>query len=81
MMGSTREHLVPQRMMSMARDLPTALIRRCVPPMPGITPSVTSGCACTADMIMQPLAHHSQQQGTALLSLLRYHAHFQVIMD
>ncbi len=39
-----RMHLVPQRMMSMARALPMALMRRCVPPMPGMTPSDTSGC-------------------------------------
>jgi hypothetical protein len=30
--------------MSIALALPTSLVRRWVPPMPGMTPSVISGC-------------------------------------
>ena len=37
-------HLTPHRMTSMALLLPMALISRCVPPMPGMTPKLTSGC-------------------------------------
>ncbi len=42
----------------MARLLPTARVRRCVPPMPGMTPSVISGCAarrfgrCTNQLVL-----------------------------
>ena len=41
------EYLSPVRIISMALDLPTALISLCVPPMPGITPSWISGCSKT----------------------------------
>lgn len=37
-------HLSPVRIISMALLLPTALISRWVPPMPGMTPSEISGC-------------------------------------
>ena len=34
----------PVRIISMALALPTARVSRCVPPMPGMTPSLISGC-------------------------------------
>src|SRR3954465_6551636 len=33
----------PSTIISIARDLPTSRARRCVPPVPGSTPSPTSG--------------------------------------
>ena len=37
-------YLSPVSTISMALLTPTALMSRCVPPMPGNTPSCTSGC-------------------------------------
>ena len=47
-------HLLPVSIMSMAFALPTARVRRCVAPMPGITPSASSGCAAAT-----PVCHAS----------------------
>ncbi len=37
-------HLSPVKIISIAFDLPTALMSLCVPPIPGMTPSCISGC-------------------------------------
>lgn len=44
-LSSHKPAAAPVRIISMARLLPTARVRRCVPPMPGITPREISGCA------------------------------------
>ena len=36
----------------MALLLPMALISRCVPPMPGMTPRLTSGCTANIHLTM-----------------------------
>lgn len=44
-LSSHKPAAAPVRIISIARLLPTARVRRCVPPMPGITPREISGCA------------------------------------
>ena len=63
----------------MALALPTARVRRCVPPMPGMTPSLISGCpnlAVSAAMIRSHIIAISQpppsaKPATAAMSGLR----------
>ena len=52
--ASSASTSLPVRIMSIALALPTSLVSRCVPPMPGMTPRVISGCpnlALSAAMI------------------------------
>eukprot|EP00975_Prorocentrum_lima_P011561 2456508-Prorocentrum_lima.AAC.1 len=56
------------RIMSMALALPTARMSRCVPPPPGMTPRVISGCPNCADspaMIMSHIMASSQPPPSA----------------
>ena len=46
--ASSAGTLRPVSMISKARCAPTRRTRRCVPPKPGMTPSLTSGCPKTA---------------------------------
>ncbi len=41
---SLHEYCSPLRIHIIALDFPTACVRRCVPPHPGIVPNTTSGC-------------------------------------
>ena len=53
----------PVRHISIAFDLPTKRVRRCVPPMPGMTPSVISGwpnLAVSAAMMKSHIMASSQ---------------------
>ena len=43
-------HLSPVKIISIAFDLPTALMSLCVPPIPGMTPSCISGCNISDNM-------------------------------
>ena len=43
-------HLSPVKIISIAFDLPTALMSLCVPPIPGMTPSCISGCNVADNM-------------------------------
>ena len=45
-------HLSPVKIISIAFDLPTALMSLCVPPIPGITPSCISGCIVSDNMLL-----------------------------
>ena len=47
----------PVRIISMALLFPTARMRRCVPPQPGMVPMVTSGCPNTAFSPAMMMSH------------------------
>mmetsp|Transcript_64178 Transcript_64178/g.180646 ORF Transcript_64178/g.180646 Transcript_64178/m.180646 type:complete len:236 (+) Transcript_64178:327-1034(+) len=47
----------PVRMRAMAFDLPTLRMRRCVPPAPGMTPSLISGWPKTALSLAMMMSH------------------------
>ena len=72
----------PVRLMSIALALPTARVRRCVPPMPGMTPSLISGWpnfAVSAAMMMSHIIASSQpppsaKPATAAITGLRMRA-------
>jgi hypothetical protein len=52
---SAAPRLAPPSTISIALALPTARVSRCVPPRPGMTPRVTSGCARTARLAGGPV--------------------------
>ena len=72
----------PVRFRSIAFALPTARVSRCVPPMPGMTPSLISGWpnfALSAAMIMSHIIASSQpppsaKPATAAITGLRMRA-------
>ena len=60
--ASAASIILPVRHMSMALDLPTKRVNRWEPPMPGMTPSVISGCP---NLALSPAMMKSQSMASS----------------